>query len=248
MPAVIKSGDVAAIRAKVAPIGLIDHLAEARTALEEARAQAKDILARAEQQAREESHRVFAQARELGYKAGYKRGLEEGAVAGREAAHRECTERFERENAITVQHMGRAVDAIDQVVTQLEAMRGEIRREAEEHVLDFALRLAARITRALGATDSIAAGENLKRCLALVHARTDLTVRVNPQDLEFIRQFAPTVVQRAGESTVLDMVGDESISPGGCIVETPRGRVDATLETQIEELSALMAEAERRDA
>ncbi len=248
MPVVIKAGDVAAIRAKVTPIGLVDHVAEARAALEHARAQAADLFARAEKQAKEESHREFARARELGHKTGYKKGYEEGKEIGRDDARRESLEHFEQANAQNVQHMLRAVDAMDQIVTHLETARRDLQHSAEQHLLDFAVRFASKLTHAIGAIDHKTVEANLQRCITLVQSRTDLKIRVNPRDLEHINNHAPGVVERALAAKVLEITADDSIAAGGCVVETANSIIDASLETQIEEMVALVAGTESRDA
>ncbi len=49
-----------------------------------------------------------------------------------------------------------------------------------------------------------------------------------------------TVVERVAASSNVTVIADDSLRAGGCIVETDRSRVDATLETQIAELSSLL--------
>jgi flagellar biosynthesis/type III secretory pathway protein FliH len=48
-----------------------------------------------------------------------------------------------------------------------------------------------------------------------------------------MRVFAPEAFKQLRDAVHVDVVADESLAPGGCVVRTDRTEVDATLETQI---------------
>jgi len=52
------------------------------------------------------------------------------------------------------------------------------------------------------------------------------TVRLNPDDLVLLQG---SIEETLGQHKV-ELVGDVSISPGGCVVESPSTTVDATIE------------------
>ena len=61
-----------------------------------------------------------------------------------------------------------------------------------------------------------------------------VTVRVHPQDISFVKEHEAALVSSIDRSRAMTMREDDSVSPGGCIVETEFGTVDARLEVQLE--------------
>ncbi|CAK0768632.1 type III secretion protein L [Gammaproteobacteria bacterium] len=73
---------------------------------------------------------------------------------------------------------------------------------------------------------------------ALRHARDQkrVTLRVAPEQLEIVRDHLTEIAAEQGGMSSLDVVGDDRVGAGGCLIETPMGLVDARLETQLRNL------------
>ena len=177
-------------------------------------------MAERERQLRQEIERG---ACERGYAEGAEAGRRQGEAAGREAATAE---------------LSGAAATLAQALEQLAAERGRILAELERGALGLALAVARKMVHA----EAEATGAVAERVIAAAvqHTRdaTAVRVRVNPAD--------KARIEAAGDrAAIAELVGDPSISPGGCIVETDCGEVDATVETQWDALrSAIVAEAE----
>jgi flagellar biosynthesis/type III secretory pathway protein FliH len=63
-----------------------------------------------------------------------------------------------------------------------------------------------------------------------------VTVRLHPDDLPAVETRRDTLAARAPAASEIALVADDSVGRYGCVVETPHGRVDARLETQLEAL------------
>jgi type III secretion protein L len=59
-----------------------------------------------------------------------------------------------------------------------------------------------------------------------------LRVRVHPEELAAVEQRRDRLAARA-PGVLIEVVADEGVSRHGCVIDTPRGRVDARLETQL---------------
>ena len=68
-------------------------------------------------------------------------------------------------------------------------------------------------------------------------------VRVHPDDAVAVTARRDALVRRAPRAAVLEIVSDESVGRHGCVIETPVGRVDARLETQLAALERALTEA-----
>jgi flagellar assembly protein FliH len=229
MSTVIKAGQAGPVLKHLSTVDLADHLEEADVLVERARRHASQIAAKAGQDA----ERALQEANKTGYDAGYALGYSEGTAAGHQAAYEESIERFNKEHANIVAAMERAVAGFD-------ALKEEIRIAAERDVLEFAVRVVSKLTFAIGRLHRESATENLSRTLRLVGSRTDLTIRVHPHDAESIKTFAQSVLQRVDATPSVNIVEDDSLSPGGCVVCNERTEIDATLETQVDEMVTLL--------
>ncbi|MCH7592734.1 MAG: hypothetical protein IH989_08150 [Planctomycetes bacterium] len=233
---VIKAGNAGPILKSLSHVDLADHLSEAREIVETAKAQAAQTVA----DAREDSRRRAGEAKETARAEGYKAGYAKGEIEGHAKAFDESIKTFERQHAGVVEQMLNTIRGIEEI-------KNKLRIAAERDVLEFAVELAVGLTYRIGRHAPKAAIENAKRAIRLVGRRTDLTIRVNPKDLKAMETYASTVLTRIDTSPNVSVVADESLTVGGCIVETDRSRVDATLETQIAELSSLLLDHEPAD-
>jgi flagellar assembly protein FliH len=75
---------------------------------------------------------------------------------------------------------------------------------------------------------------------------TRLTVHVSPSDYEWISKEKDVLLENLGAGTV-DIVPDERVQLGGCLLETPSGNLDGRLEVQLQCLrDALLSARSRR--
>ncbi|MGB2987052.1 MAG: FliH/SctL family protein [Phycisphaerae bacterium] len=229
MSTVIRAQEAGRILGRLSTVDLADHLAEARAVVEAAQRRAAQIIAEAEAR----MDRVLADAEESGYQAGYEHGYAEGKEQGHQAAHEESIKRFEQEHA-------NIVAAMQNAVAEIDALKEDLMIAAQRDQLDFAVLVARKLTFAIGRLHPESAVENLRRALRLVESKTDLTIRVHPNDIASLDMFADSVLKQAEASRVVNVVADDSLAPGGCKVETERNRVDATLETQVDEIVSLL--------
>ena len=226
---VIKVGNAGPILKSLSHVDLADHLSQAREIVATAKKQAAKTVT----DATEESRRRAAEAKESARDQGYKDGFAKGEIAGHEKAFEESIKIFEARHATVVKQMINAIG-------EIEAIKDGLRVAAERDLLEFAAELAFGLTYRIGLHSSQAAIENANRAMRLVGKRTDLSIRINPKDLKAMETYASTVMKRMEASPNITALADESMAPGGCIVETNRTRIDASLETQIAELSLLL--------
>ncbi len=229
MPSVIKAGKAENYKRQLAPIRLTDHVAEARKTIEAATRQAEQTLA----QAMQEKERVFEEARQSGYKKGQEEGYTEGKDAGYKDAFEESQKVFQKEHSNIVSNLQR-------LITQMESDREDLQIASERHLLGFAVSLAKKLTFEIGIEYRESAIENLQRAIKIIGSKTKLKVRMHPDDIESMKKFSESLVQQFGDSMVCTVTADESMAPGGCRVANDLTEVDATLDTQVDEMVGLL--------
>jgi type III secretion protein L len=167
--------------------------------------------------AREEATALLARARTEAAT------LRTEATTAREVARREGFE------------AGRA-EGVAEAAVALAAARTEAARltdAAGPAAIALATKMAEKIVgRAVAlAPETMAdiAGEALGACRPGAGA---VRVRVHPDDLGAVEARRAALAARA-PAAALELVADETVGRSGCVIETPQGRVDARLETQL---------------
>ena len=232
MAATVLTGD-SARRAVVRPFQLSALTDHADALLRESRAQAEELL----RDARVEADRLVADARTHGFDEGFDNGKREGAdrgyVEGREQGLREAREHADREFASQHEQL---VDMLKQVLGTVDGARKELVAAAQRDVLVLAVAIAERITKRAGQLDPNVAVENVKAAVELVSATSELVFRVHPRDMATLQEAAPALAETIGGLERLHWVEDPDVTPGGCLIRMAGGEIDATLETQLQQI------------
>jgi len=229
MATVIKAGEAATLLRRLSTVDLADHLKEADKVVATAHRKAEWIVADAKAWAK----KIWEDARQTGYDIGYNEGRQTGMTAGHDAALKEASERFVREHADIVADLERMVSEVDRI-------KKDLRIAAERDLLEFSVQIASRMTFAVGNLCPEAAAENLRRAIRQVGEKTDLTVRIHPQDRTYMDTFVESVLKKLEVAESIRLIEDESVRPGGCLVETGRTRIDATLDSQVAQIVSLL--------
>jgi flagellar assembly protein FliH len=236
---VIKREDLAAPQSpKPRRFNLADIEAEARGMIAAARERAKRVLAEASAQAsamREDAHRE-----------GHQKGYEEGTVAGREAGHAEAFAEAARRFA---EEQASLVESCRSMVAAFEEAKARLLREARADVLELAVAIARRVLKVASLDRNVmdeAVVANAAEMLELVGAQSDPVLHVHPSNAEAMETFAGHLAEAGRTSRHVTVVADADVPPGGCVLTTREGRIDATIETQIERIAALLLD--RSDA
>ncbi len=67
-----------------------------------------------------------------------------------------------------------------------------------------------------------------------------LTVRVNPQSAAILREKKKPLMELIGRVKDIAIREDSDVAPGGCIIETDSGTIDAQLSTQLEMIQRVL--------
>lgn len=123
-------------------------------------------------------------------------------------------------------------------IEELAACRGRYRREAEQDVVRLALAVARRVLHRELAMDPAAMLGLVKSALEQVDLRETHRLRLHPQDLAAIgRRLAELNLPQR-----LELVPDSKLARGGAVLETARGELDASVDTQLSEISRGLAD------
>jgi flagellar assembly protein FliH len=203
--------------------GLSGLAAEAQTVMLDARQQAARVLAeargRAEASCEAAAARGYAEGLARGSSDGYADGFKKGLNEGRQMLAEKSAEMIVQLRAI---------------IRELTGARDEMLHTGRCELLDFALELAAKIVGHVAVRDIAAARQNVRKVLELADRHRELCVKVNPLQLEALAEYLPELTESLGHGGRVRLAGDATISPGGAKVHTDGGEIDATIETQLD--------------
>jgi flagellar assembly protein FliH len=172
----------------------------------------------AEQPPRDAKARMLAEA-ELIHEQARLAGHAEGRAAGAEEARLVLAD---------------AAAAMGEALKGLEAMREETAAAVERDAVELALALAGKILAgSLQARPELVV-EVVQGALRRVSGQRNITVLVNPTDLETVSGAIGDLQSQANGLELCDMQPDQRVQAGSVIVRTVEGEVDASIETQLE--------------
>lgn len=189
----------------------------------------------------EKSKRLFSQSQDRGHEDGFAQGFTEGEERGyndgQKQAAAEAEEKIKREVQRRLRdHADGLIPALDNAVRQMCGMRSELLKQWEQNILQIAASLAYQtIGRELPQMKDVPL-ELLRETLELSIGSVSLKIRMNPDDIEYLRESIEQLLQETGTLARAQLVPDAKINPGGCLVETGQGIVDQRLETRLERI------------
>lgn len=174
--------------------------------------------------------------REQAYREGYQRGYEQGYTDGEQHAQQQADEALQRiVEALRAQ--------VEQVVQSVQTQYHEYLQHAETQMLELASEVARKIVREELKLQPEHALAIVRDALRRVQGFTHIRIRVNPLDLELVRQNRAALLHIVDGVEGIEIVEDRRVDPGGCIIETEQGVYDARIKTQLSELERVMREA-----
>jgi flagellar assembly protein FliH len=144
-------------------------------------------------------------------------GFREGEAAGKSRAAAEVQPVMER--------LAKSIDEMSQ-------LRPRLRRDAEGDVLRLALAIARRVLRRELAVDPDAMHGLVLGALEKLQSKEISRVRVHPSHAAQVTAY----LRKAIPSTNVDVVPDGAHEPGTVIFETERGDLDASVDSQLQEI------------
>jgi flagellar assembly protein FliH len=145
-------------------------------------------------------------------------GHEQGFQAGLAEAH---------------EQMAATIAALQEAVAGVAAERDRVAGAVEAATVELALRIAEQALGAAVAVDAERVVAVVRGALRRLVERDRITILVNPEDLDLVRNAVPTLIAELGGMEHCDVQSERRVHRGGAIVRTVEGEVDATLPTKL---------------
>ncbi|HZZ27055.1 MAG TPA: FliH/SctL family protein [Pirellulales bacterium] len=173
---------------------------------------------------------IIAEARRQA-EAVTRRAEEQGRQAALQAVEQVFDEKVE-------QRMDSLLPALQKVVNELVDARQAWLRHWEESAVRLAAKIAERvIRRELSQSPQITVAL-VREALALVAGSSHIKIALHPDDFETLSGQIDRLTKEVARAAEAEIVPDQTVSPGGCRVETRQGQIDMQIENQLKRIIA----------
>jgi len=204
---------------------------EAEEILSKARAEAEDIYnSQVEDIEKKESDFL----KEINQREdGIRKKLEEIATKENSAYEESKTRGYEEGYQEGMKQFTDMVESLGKVLEEVRAQRLEVTRQNLQFIHKFARLYAEKIIGPIGAANTRHVLHNIAKALGEVHRATKLKVVVSDRDYDAIEVVKDQFRKLFSPTQKVELLRDGNMAPGGCLLETELGNVDATVESQM---------------
>jgi flagellar assembly protein FliH len=158
----------------------------------------------------------------------------------REAARQEG---YASGRADAVASLEPALAALTQAIADVQAGQAETAVELERRAVELGLRLASKVVGGALSVQPELVIESVTGVLRGIVERDRVTVLVNPDDLDIVREAMDGLKASLGGMDHCVVEAERRVGRGGCLVRTPVGDIDASVETKLERAGEVVAAA-----
>lgn len=151
-----------------------------------------------------------------------KKAFQEGFQAGADAAEKSARDSYEK-----------ALAGLRGAASAFEQARPALMAEAQAELVDLAFAIARRVLRREIGVDPNATRAIASACMAEAGGAPVKKIWVHPDDVDSVRE---------GVGPGVEVAGDETMTRGGAVIETERGRLDGSIEAQLDEIAKGLAD------
>jgi flagellar assembly protein FliH len=172
-------------------------------------------------------------------------GLKEALEAAKTRLEKQLAEEIKSRRAKEVDEL---VRVLGDAITEVNARRDGMERDARRDLVGLAIAVAAAVVkREVQCSDEVAR-LNLEEAIRLSARRSKILVRLSEQDVQIAdAMLAEQQLLQTSPESAVEIIASSEIEPGGCVIESATGLIDARIETQLQEIETLLLGSEPND-
>jgi len=192
-------------------------------------------------QAEDDAEKILAEAREKAqqiekdslsaFENERKEAEERGRVVGREAGFVEGKD-----------EVARLVQRTQTILERAQEKRTEILAETEQQIIDLVLLISRKVIKVISENQRNVVISNVAQALRKVKGRGNIYIRVNVVDIRLATEHKKEFIDMVEGAKSVQIVEDTTVDPGGCVIETDFGEIDARISSQLAELEQKILE------
>ena len=197
---------------------LKQELTKVQQQIETEKQQAEQEIDQKRQDWQLEKETLVESAKNEGYQAGYK--------TGEQAALADFSSRIETAN---------------EIIHQAEQEREIIIEKAHADIVELSMVVAKKVV-----FDAVMSKDALlpivKTAIKDYHDQTIIRIRTSIQDFDLIHSQTDELTRVLNDGVMLSVLPDDKLPTGGCVIETPSGQLDVSVDRQLEKIHDALTE------
>ncbi|MEW6701357.1 MAG: FliH/SctL family protein [Bacteroidota bacterium] len=168
----------------------------------------------------------------------FKKQLDEYFLKGYKEAEEKTRREVEQEYT---NKLVRKYEEVYNIMREFDERFVEFEKSFEVLVIETAFELAKKVVQREISSETII-NENVRNAINRIIGANEVRLKLNPADIEEISQTSKKIIYGSSFNKI-KIEADERIEPGGCLVETEIGSVDARISTQLNELKKVLEDS-----
>jgi flagellar assembly protein FliH len=156
---------------------------------------------------------------------------ERGRLAGREVGFTEGKD-----------EVTRLVERTQTILERAQEKRAEILAETEQQIIDLVLLISRKVIKIISENQRNVVISNVVQALRKVKGRGNIIIKVNMVDIKLATEHKKEFIDLVEGSKSVQIIEDSTVDPGGCVIETDFGEIDARISSQLSELEQKILE------
>jgi flagellar assembly protein FliH len=126
--------------------------------------------------------------------------------------------------------------ALRDAVEDLVSLKEHVLRASEEDLLKLAVMIARKVIHQEITIDRLILAKVVSAAVSNASDRDELVIRLNPEDHRLVSAHKHLYLNGCSDDRFVELRPDDVIAPGGCIVDTVMGEIDARTDSQVDEI------------
>lgn len=161
------------------------------------------------------------EVQETAYQEAYQLGLDEGRQQAYQQASQELNSKLEQ---------------FDVLLKIIGSLKQELMVHNEAHLIQLVFQMAKRLAHREVQADPKVVTDVMREAIDKAQVEEEVVVQVSPQQLEFLESLKKETGRDVEFIKKVKLEPVETITPGGCIIKTNYGQIDARFEERVQKL------------
>jgi flagellar assembly protein FliH len=181
-------------------------------------------------EAKAEAEKIISEARGNAIdieKEAFQKGYDEGRESGFDSGRSEVE---------------RVIDRLHMIISKTIERRNEVIEESEAQLVQLVLQIAKKVIKVISENQRNVVINNVVQALRKLKSKADVIIRVNINDLKTTTEHTKELMSRMERVNNVTVMEDSSVDPGGAIIETDFGQIDARINSQLRKIEEAILE------
>jgi flagellar assembly protein FliH len=138
--------------------------------------------------------------------------------------------------------LGQTIKALTEALEEVSHLRETLARNSSQDMLRMVMAISEQVIRRALEADPQNILALIENALQASIQSDYCRIRLNPQDLDLVKEHKPLFLASVSGLKNISFDADPTVSAGGCKISSDFGDVDATIESQLEEIRKALQE------